>query len=97
MFEQIKLMLKDISSLPNIYVIQNQEYVKDTWNALETDDFYLKLSFTIIQTQDYIPITLYKACCKENNPNCYLKIILNDLTKIKSKFFKGGNYEIRRY
>lgn len=85
-YDEIKRLVNEISDYPNIYVSQNQEIVIE---PMLNNERYRYLKFVIIRRNNNIDRVIYKASCKENNPNEYLNIILSDLEKIKNQYLKG--------
>lgn len=90
MFDKIKGILKEISDCPNVYISQSQEYVLEPIVGSDIKDYFRYLKFAIIKKYDHIEGVVYKASCKENNPEEYLKEILNDLITIKNNYLKVG-------
>ena len=90
MFDKIKSILKEISDCPNVYISQSQEYVLEPIVGSDIKDYFRYLKFAIIKKYDHVERVVYKASCKENNPEEYLKEILNDLTTIKNNYLKAG-------
>lgn len=89
MFEDIKNILKQIEGCPNVYVSQNTEYVIEPIGTGDAKDYVRHLKFTIVERgASYINNVIYKASVKENNPEMYLKSILEDLIKISKKYLK---------
>ena len=96
MFDSIKAILNEISQCPNVYVSQTQDIViepiQDSINLsgsqIKINDYFRYLKFAIVKKQTCFDRVIYKAICKENNPEEYLKSILDDLKKIKANYFK---------
>jgi len=86
-YDEIKRLLNEISDYPNVYVSQNQELVIE---PMANNEIYRYLKFVIVRRNNNIDRVIYKANCKENNPNEYLNIILNDLLKMKKRYLNGG-------
>lgn len=90
MFDKIKNILKEISDCPNVYISQSQEYVLEPIIGSDIKDYFRYLKFAIIKKHNHVERVVYRASCKENNPEEYLKEILNDLTIIKNNYLKVG-------
>ena len=91
MFDKINELLREISDFPNLYVSENMEYVLEPISNSDAKDYYRRLKFSIVRRgRLYTQTVVYRANCKENNPDEYLKIIKDDLEIIKSNYLKNG-------
>lgn len=94
MFEEIRTLVNEISNLPNIFVSQDTEYVLEELHGDKAKDYFRYFKFTIIKKGTSIAHhnVIYRASCKENNPESYLKLLIDDLNIIKSKIMEGKIY-----
>lgn len=85
MFNEILEILKELDNSPFIIVHKVVEHLIEN-----NDDIrLLKINIYKLYGNDFYSL-IFKANVKENNPDNYLKQILDRLLVIKNKYFKVG-------
>lgn len=90
MFEKIKDIVDEIAKMPEIFVSSSLEFILEPiYEEIEKNTCrYFK--FAIIRNNNFAVChsandIIYRASCKDNNPEDYLLKVYNDLTIIKEK------------
>lgn len=90
MFDEIRKTLNVINKSSNVYISENLTYVLEPSFDEENKRYYKYLKFSIIRRGGMNNNVIFRASCKENNPDCYLKVIVDILNDIKEKYLKEG-------